>query len=737
MKLFQSLYLTLLLALLVSAASANAADEYEADIAFVLVGYGGETLFPTTESFKENASQVAEVFSDLSFGNISSYKIFDGGIDPRTVGPILAAAQITAIDEALTGWQSEEYVGFLDSSLGRILVDPTSEQIEVLLQARAWLVDNQASLFDGWFDTDVGRENASWVQYRVIQFASACDVAYLEGLRLPAGLDVTKFRTVTIIFSSQNQVSTTKLIGAMTTCESFGIADFNGNPIIGENTCSYSDYHKAGGEYSPVQLPNKVTVHEIIHGLGQSGHDESDDSSVEFSYSVMGAGFIDQLPIHNRIYQLNWLSPDTITEDPAELQDHKGATDPNGKYLLKLSAENNFDCLDEYGEPWPDKCFRYQENYGGALIQYKTTFLRDGVSYYDYGVRFEPPNDVTDTNPASVISAVSETIMTWEGVEEDTITITFDEPVSYGSGEIWLREESIQETTSYQTLYETAMSATTPYRTRYAPQYSCLENYSGLYCNKGITIAGNTVTLRSPIDKAISPGRLKYSVEISPGAILDRGGNSVNGKYCAYAEGEDTSEDSDGDGLVDCADAFPQDSSELFDTDIDGIGNNADSDDDNDGVLDVNEDQPLNPKNDSDEQWPSVFNGIVPDPSLGLAFNNVGVFDTSDPSIYACIRIFDNGTPSPNDGISWFDVKLEIVSLSEGTVKISNFRDFNVNGALADDGRTPDCSGRFEKTSGVYTDIIVSGDSILETTWTLTDPANLILTLDSAYQLAD
>jgi len=155
-------------------------------------------------------------------------------------------------------------------------------------------------------------------------------------------------------------------------------------------------------------------------------------------------------------------------------------------------------------------------------------------------------------------------------------------------GEIWLREESISETPRYQTYdtepptvidnwASTPMAATSPFRTEYAPQRNCLENWLGLYCNKGITISGNTVTLRSPIDKTISPGRLKYSVELSPGAILDRGGNSVTGKYCAFAAGEDTSADSDGDGLVDCADAFPEDSSELFDTDIDGIGDNTDA----------------------------------------------------------------------------------------------------------------------------------------------------------------
>ena len=85
-----------------TAASALASDEYEADAALVLLGYGGETLFPTTESVEANANQAFGVLSALSLGNVSSYKIFDGGIDPRTVDSILAAQEITVIYEALS-----------------------------------------------------------------------------------------------------------------------------------------------------------------------------------------------------------------------------------------------------------------------------------------------------------------------------------------------------------------------------------------------------------------------------------------------------------------------------------------------------------------------------------------------------------------------------------------------------------------------------------------------------------
>lgn len=44
--------------------------------------------------------------------------------------------------------------------------------------------------------------------------------------------------------------------------------------------------------------------------------------------------------------------------------------------------------------------------------------------------------------------------------------------------------------------------------------------------------------------------------------------------------------DSDGDQVLDCNDAFPDDESEWLDTDQDGSGNNGDTDDDNDGMPD-------------------------------------------------------------------------------------------------------------------------------------------------------
>ena len=72
-------------------------------------------------------------------------------------------------------------------------------------------------------------------------------------------------------------------------------------------------------------------------------------------------------------------------------------------------------------------------------------------------------------------------------------------------------------------------------------------------------------------------------------------------------------EDTDGDGSDDFRDAFPLDSSESVDTDSDGIGNNADLDDDNDGVSDLNDAFPLDPMETTDTDGDGIGNNADDD----------------------------------------------------------------------------------------------------------------------------
>ena len=66
--------------------------------------------------------------------------------------------------------------------------------------------------------------------------------------------------------------------------------------------------------------------------------------------------------------------------------------------------------------------------------------------------------------------------------------------------------------------------------------------------------------------------------------------------------------DDDNDGVLDINDAFPLDSSESMDTDGDGIGNNGDTDDDGDGVADSSDAFPLDPSESLDTDGDGIGN---------------------------------------------------------------------------------------------------------------------------------
>jgi len=64
---------------------------------------------------------------------------------------------------------------------------------------------------------------------------------------------------------------------------------------------------------------------------------------------------------------------------------------------------------------------------------------------------------------------------------------------------------------------------------------------------------------------------------------------SINAVRFQVAAFTSASDDADSDGVPDSSDAFPNDNTEFVDTDSDGTGNNADTDDDNDGMSDTYE----------------------------------------------------------------------------------------------------------------------------------------------------
>ena len=135
------------------------------------------------------------------------------------------------------------------------------------------------------------------------------------------------------------------------------------------------------------------------------------------------------------------------------------------------------------------------------------------------------------------------------------------------------------------------------------------------------------------------------------------------------------------------------------------------------------------------DEWPSPYNGVTPNASLGLIFNNVGFFRAADATLYVCLRVFTDGLASSVDGVGKFDIGMKIFSLADATIQITKSREFNTGFYFNEKAELPDCSGKFETTTGVYSDIIQTDTSVLETTWSLVDPVNLILKLESSKDL--
>jgi hypothetical protein len=94
---------------------------------------------------------------------------------------------------------------------------------------------------------------------------------------------------------------------------------------------------------------------------------------------------------------------------------------------------------------------------------------------------------------------------------------------------------------------------------------------------------------------------------------------------------DDGDVDDDNDGIIDVIDAFPLDATETIDTDQDGTGNNADTDDDNDSVDDSSDLFPLDPTESIDTDLDGTGNNADTDDDGDGVLDTYEVVNGTDP----------------------------------------------------------------------------------------------------------
>ena len=337
----------------------------QTDIAFLLVGYGGTTLYETVESFEPSAKTTMSYLNSLSAGQISSYKTYrltNIGISDSNAKSL---GHLEVIDAALEGWGVDELSNYFRDKIGNpdALQNPTVEQREVLQDLRQYLTDSEKGA-EEWAKSALGMQHYSdWVDNKVLRYSRPV-YFLLDNLKFPAEFIPQEHKVISFILSDSGK---TNFSAAASNFNGLGgsqwsIKTADGLKVTHDQDFFYTDHSDPFGDSSPELLINintRVDVHEAIHTWGHSGHD-TDPLMVGYSTMSQAGGDADlqfrrdppTYPIYNRIYLMGWLPESALTTDVSLIKD---AADPivlGEKYLLKVGR------------------FKYQELYDGQWFQY-------------------------------------------------------------------------------------------------------------------------------------------------------------------------------------------------------------------------------------------------------------------------------------------------------------------------------------------------------------------------------
>ena len=201
--------------------------------------------------------------------------------------------------------------------------------------------------------------------------------------------------------------------------------------------------------------------------------------------------------------------------------------------------------------------------------------------------------------------------------ERDTTSILLEQAVSdvrvleVGYGQACLLDDDGVECVRFN---NTSASDITDVPTLTKPvDLSVSRDYACAVEENNITCWGNVPTV--PDLDVTSSAQGEDAFPLDPSEWRDTDGDGV---------GNNADTDDDNDGVNDVTDDLPLDPAESVDTDGDGIGNNADTDDDGDGVPDENDAFQLDPSESVDTDGDGIGNNADTDD------DNDGIIDSAD-----------------------------------------------------------------------------------------------------------
>lgn len=353
---------SLLCSLVFATCTPSAIGGEVADVGIILRGYAGTTLFPTAESFEPYAQDIISHLELLSFGEVTTYAIYDAGIDSSGWEQYQSNAEIEVLQAALAGWPEPKW-NWVRNCPPYCVLDYTESDRELIQDLLDWIkANNQPSR--NWGSSDLGsapypsdpsgNSNYFWLQHEVLRFGASASSGFLANMRLPSGYDPATHDITLIAFSHDGDYNTS---GAQLSLKAFGVLAADGSVVNGP--AAYFDF-SALDLTDPIEYGISIDtgVHESVHAFGMGTHDYDPDG-VQPDYSVMAqGGRTDTLPAYNRLYWLNWLTEGTITLDPAQITDLSGALSADSQYLLDIGTGS-------------DGLQRYQELFEGEWIQYR------------------------------------------------------------------------------------------------------------------------------------------------------------------------------------------------------------------------------------------------------------------------------------------------------------------------------------------------------------------------------